>query len=72
MQYGDTAAKIERTFSFNPPDEEQAKRYAKLRAMAKDFGHMIDALCPAGREKSLSITKLEESVMWAIKSISLE
>ena len=50
MQYGDSAGKIEKSFSFFPPDEEQAKRYAKIRAMAKDMGLMLDALCPAGRE----------------------
>lgn len=72
MQYGDNAAKVERTFTFNPPDEEQAKRFAKIRAMAKDMGLMIDALCPAGREKQISITKLEETVMWALKAISME
>lgn len=72
MQYGDSAGKIEKSFSFFPPDEEQAKRYAKIRAMAKDMGLMLDALCPTGREKSLSLTKLEECVMWALKSIALE
>ena len=72
MKYGDSAAKVERTFTFNPPDEEQAERFASIRAMAKDMGLMLDALCPSGREKSISITKLEECVMWALKAISVE
>lgn len=72
MKYGDSAAKIEQTFTFHPPDSEQSTRFAKIRAMAKDMGLMLDTLCPSGREKSISITKLEESVMWALKAISQE
>lgn len=70
--YGESSDKIEKSFTFNPPDEEQAKRYAKIRSIAKDMGLMLDALCPAGREKNISITKLEECLMWALKAISQE
>ena len=35
-----------------------------------DFSAFIDSLCPDSREKSLAITKIEESVMWANAAIA--
>ncbi len=39
---------------------------------AKQLEKCINDVCHAGREKSLAMTKLEECVMWANKSISFE
>jgi len=61
---------IEKTFTYHPPKEGQHKKYENLRALAKDFAFMIDALCPNSREKSLAMTKLEEAVMWANAAIA--
>jgi len=40
-----------------------------IKTCAEDLERFIDAM-PAGRKRSLAITKLEESVMWAIKGIT--
>lgn len=37
---------------------------------AKELALLVDELCPEGREKSLAITKIEESVMWANAAIA--
>ncbi len=39
---------------------------------AKQLEKCINDVCHDGREKSLAMTKLEECVMWANKSISFE
>ena len=39
---------------------------------AKQLEKCINDVCRDGREKSLAMTKLEECVMWANKSISFE
>lgn len=39
---------------------------------AKKLEKCINDVCHDGREKSLAMTKLEECVMWANKSISFE
>lgn len=45
--------------------------FEALRIPAKTWGHTILSICPAGRERSVALTKLEESLMWAVKSVAL-
>ena len=61
---------IENNFSYHRVQEGQAERYERLRDEAKELAYSIDALCPNSREKSLAMTKLEESIMWANASIA--
>lgn len=61
---------IEKAFTYHAPKGDQAQRYENLRAEAKVLAVKIDAVCPASREKSLALTKLEEAVMWANASIA--
>lgn len=57
-------------FTYHAPKQDQPKRYNELRLMAIELARMIDANCPDSREKSLAITNLEQSVMWANASIA--
>lgn len=57
--------RIENDFIYHPPKEGQPELYQVIRARAKTFAHLIDELVPDGREKSLALTKLQETVMWA-------
>ena len=53
-------------------DEKQKEKIANTReAFAKVADYMLDELKDS-REKSLALTKLEESCMWAIKGITRE
>jgi hypothetical protein len=61
---------IENNFKYHAPKEGQQEKYQDLRAKAKELAYMIEELCPGSREKSLAMTKLEESVMWANASIA--
>lgn len=61
---------IEKAFTYHKPKEGQAEKYISIRNKAKELAEMIDELAPASREKSLSVTKLEECVMWANASIA--
>ena len=63
-------AQIEKAFTYHPPKEDQPERYTQLRDAAKAYATLIDGACPDSREKSLAMTKLEESVMWANASIA--
>lgn len=42
-----------------------------LRTTAKQYGALLIEVCPDSRERSLAITRLEESLMWAVKSMVL-
>lgn len=61
---------IEKNFTYHAPKGEQPEMYAAIRAKAKEFAELVDLTCPDGREKSLAMTKLEESVMWANAAIA--
>ncbi|MCS1393576.1 hypothetical protein QH639_04975 [Lysinibacillus sp. 1 U-2021] len=61
---------IENSYSYHSPKGDQTARYEALRSKAKELAHMIDELCPNSREKSLAQTNLEQTVMWANKSIA--
>jgi hypothetical protein len=54
-----------------PRDPEIVERFEALRAAAKAYGHAILDLCPSTAERSTSITKLRESLMWAVGSIAV-
>lgn len=61
---------IENAFTYHPPDSAQTGRYTELRDKAKELAYLIDHYCPQSREKSLAMTNLEQSVMWANASIA--
>ena len=66
----DINAVIENNFKYHAPKDGQNEKYELIRATAKTLAYLIDEDCPASREKSLAMTKLEESVMWANASIA--
>lgn len=61
---------LDNSYSYHAPKGDQTERYEALRGKAKELAHMIDELCPSSREKSLAQTNLEQTVMWANKSIA--
>ena len=61
---------IENNFKYHAPKEGQQEKYEAIRAKAKELAHLIDDTCPTSREKSLAMTKLEESVMWANAAVA--
>jgi hypothetical protein len=61
---------IENNFTYHKPQPGQNEKYEMLRAKAKELAHMIAGQCPDSREKSLAITSLEQSIMWANAAIA--
>lgn len=65
--------RIERDFTNHPPvDPESIKTMEHLRSMAKELAGAVIDLCPAGREQSLSLTFIEQGLMFAIAAIARE
>lgn len=62
---------IEETFKYHTPKEGQQEKYEALRSKAKELAYLIDELTPQSREKSLSLTKLQETVMFANAAIAI-
>lgn len=65
-------ADLQRRFTYHPPRPGQPEVYQGIRDRARDLAMLIDAWAPDGREKSLAITALEETVMWANAAIARE
>lgn len=59
-------------FGATPLRETQRGRMTALRDIMRLTDNYINDLCPDGREKKIALYKLEEAVMWANKSISME
>jgi len=51
--------------------EKQIEDSQNVRELGVKLALLIDEVIPDSREKSLAITKLEESIMWVNKGISL-
>lgn len=55
-------------FEYQSPTEEQVLQIQNVREACKSLYDVLLSL-PESRERSLAITKLEESSMWANKGI---
>lgn len=60
-----------KVFRFHPVKDGQAKKYEALREKGLELAILVNELCPDSREKSISITKLQEVVMFANASIAI-
>ena len=57
-------------FTYHAPKEGQPALYQTIRDEARQLADHIDSSQPDSREKSLAITALEETVMWANAGIA--
>jgi hypothetical protein len=62
---------IDKTFTYHKPFGTQAERYQLLRDEAKKLAYMIEGNCPDSREKSLALTSLQQTIMWANAAIAI-
>ena len=58
-------------FNYRKMSEKQIEDSQNVRELGVKLALLIDEIIPDSREKSLAITKLEESIMWVNKGISL-
>lgn len=56
-------------FEYQAPTAEHVEQIKQVREAMKELNDLILDLIPPCRERSLAITKLEESSMWANKAI---
>jgi hypothetical protein len=66
-----TGAEIDAAFTYHKPEGNQTERYQDVRAECKALAESIQELCPDSREKSLALTKLRETMMWANSAIAI-
>jgi hypothetical protein len=61
---------IENRFGYHKPDAAKIREHELVRDQLKTLAHYWDGNLPAGREKSLAVTKLEEAMFWANAAIA--
>lgn len=60
---------IDKPFAYHKPSDEGLKKITDLREAYSIVLATIESSCPASRQKSVAITELETSAMWAIKAV---
>lgn len=61
---------LEKNFTYHPPFGTQQDRYVAIRDKAKELAALVLESCPESRERSVALTDIESSVMWANASIA--
>ena len=56
---------------FDKPDTQKNVPVETLSVYFAEMSRIIEEVCPSSRERSLAITNLEQSYMWAVGSIRL-
>lgn len=56
---------IENAFTYHEPNASKQERYIVIREKAKELALLINTCVVDSREKSLALTTLQTSVMWA-------
>lgn len=66
-----TQAELTEMFMHHVPKDGQPELYQAIRAKAREFAALVEETCPASREKSLAITSIQQSMMWANAAIAI-
>lgn len=66
---GGLAALNER-FEYHAPKDDQAPRYALIRAKVRELALVIVGNTPLSREQSLALTHLDQAMMWGNAAIA--
>ena len=64
------AADIDNWFKYHAPTDDQKNRYAKIRAEARHFAHVVQKLTPACADQTAALRKIREAVMTANAAIA--
>ena len=63
-------AYINRCLTYHPPKPERRNDFDQLRTVAQIFATTVFTVCPAGRERALALTALEDAVSRANAAIA--
>jgi hypothetical protein len=61
---------VKKTYAHHKPSSDGIARIAKLRKAFSDLHDIIEAEAPNSRERSVAMTNLETTAMWAIKAVA--
>lgn len=60
---------MKKTYQYHKPSTQGLDKISQLRKAFSDLHDLVESLAPASRERSIALTELEGSAMWAIKAV---
>ena len=60
---------MKKTFAYHSPSIDALSDLTQIREAFSRLSDLIEQLAPDCRERSIALTNLEQSAMWAIKAI---
>lgn len=60
---------MKKTYQYHKPSMTGLQKIAELRQSFSDIHDLIERLAPGSRERSVALTNLETTAMWAIKAV---
>lgn len=60
---------MKKTYQYHKPSEAGLDKIKQLREAFSNLHDLIEEVAPHSRERSVALTELETTAMWAIKSV---
>lgn len=60
---------MKKPFAYHKPSDDGLARITELREAYSHLYEVIQDVCSDSREKSVALTELETSAMWAVKAV---
>jgi hypothetical protein len=60
---------MDKPYAYHKPSDDGLSRINALREKFSEVERLIKETCPESRHKSVAITQLETTAMWAIKAV---
>lgn len=58
-----------KSYNHHKPSADGLDKIGRLRKAFSSLHDLIESLAPSSRERSIALTELETSAMWAIKAV---
>jgi hypothetical protein len=63
---------VDNRFALHPPTDRTGPKHNAVREQHRQLAHWILDNVPAGRQRSLALTALQESMMWANAAVACD
>ena len=60
---------MKKTFAYHKPSADGLLKINSLKHLFSHIHDKIESICPPSRERSVALTELETTAMWAIKAV---
>ena len=62
---------LDNIYTYHEPHGDQMLRYARIRSKCKELAKLLEECCPDSRERSVALSKVQETCMWGNAAIAI-